>query len=136
MTAVVFLKKSYLLAQTRERLWHIDSDDLGEKVAKRTTTPSPAPHLKLLEDHDQDEVTALAGWAILEPHRPAKAPLTAPSTPQHDSKGPSSSRTANTIPEWGGRFWDKYGNRTRVGSFAHILYMPKMAGEKMLKEEE
>ncbi|KAH8782758.1 ribonuclease H-like domain-containing protein [Diaporthe sp. PMI_573] len=137
MTAIVFLRKSYQLAQTGERLWYIASEDLGEGEAMRPPYLSPKPvpvqvYQALLDDHDEDVMATLANkYSIMEPYRRTPAPATAPPTPeQSPERDPEPSPLADTIPEWNGRFWGKYGNRTRVGQFSLILYMPKMAGEE------
>lgn len=100
----------------------------------------------LLVEHDDDVEAALAKFSILQPERRPTAPATAPTTPKQlpESKptptptpkpeGGSPDREA-VVPEWGSRFWSKYGNRSRVGQFGHILYIGKMAGERMPWEE-
>lgn len=188
LTAVVFLKKSYQLSQTREGLWYIPSEDLGEEEALRSRSASfsspkpislqaslsllrardqmpfptlppmpdvpqvprvplefranmakhrPASPGNLLEERDEEVVAALAKFGVMQPEGRPAAPATAPPTPEQspDPKPMRSSKTAardpGTIPEWGGRFWSKYGNRSRVGQFGNILYIGKMAGEQM-----
>ncbi|POS80484.1 hypothetical protein DHEL01_v201122 [Diaporthe helianthi] len=96
MTAMVFLRKSYLLTQTGERLWHIAAEDMGEEHVMRRQPPSAPP----------------------------------------TSETHSSSTTVNAIPERGELFWNKYGNKIRVGLFGLILYIPKMADEEMSEGEE
>lgn len=190
MTAVVFLKKSYQLSQTRQGLWYIASEDLGEGEAPRSRTtsfsspkpnqrrmtlarlnappPAPLPPLpdvpevptpplvsggnrakprpasprSLLEDRDEEVVEALAKFHVMQPEGRPAAPATAPPNPKEPPereatpKGPSTSGVERTampgmVPEWGGKFWSKYGNRSRVGQFGHILYIGRMAGEKL-----
>lgn len=203
MTALVFLKKSYQLSQTRESLWYISSEDLGEGEAIRSRStsfsspklnqrqmtlallkappppplppmpdvsevpspplvfkgkmvkPRPASPVNLLEDRDEDVVAALAKFSILQPEGRPAAPATAPPTPKQsperkptpdqkpkrksknedESDSPARAVVPGTVPEWEGKFWSKYGNRSRVGQFGHILYIGKMAGEQMPGEE-
>lgn len=141
MTAIVFLKKAYQLAQSRDRLWYIASEDLGEGEAIRS----------LPEERDAQDDAKLAKGSVLQPQRRGAAPATAPPTPKQSLEqererepeqetepepttwrnGKSPARVSGKIPEWGREFWGKYGNRTRIGLFGFILYMPKMAEEKM-----
>lgn len=117
--------------------------------------PRPANQGNLLEDCDENVVAALAKFSVMQPERRFVAPMTAPPTPERSpdrkptpkpipkptstskskrkSEGDSPARAAvpGTLPEWEGQFWSKYGNRSRVGQFGHILYFGKMAGEKM-----
>lgn len=111
----------------------------------------PAKQGNLLEDCDENVVAALAKFSVMQPERRFAAPMTAPPTPElspdpkpipkptstskskRKGEGDSPSRAVvpGTLPEWEGQFWSKYGNRSRVGQFGHILYFGKMAGEKM-----
>lgn len=199
MTALVFLKKSYQLSQTRESLWYIASEDLGEGEAIRSRStsfsspklnqrqmtlallkappppplppmpdvsevpspplvfkgkmvkPRPASPVNLLEDCDEDVVAALAKFSVMQLEGRPAAPATAPPTPKQsperkptpdpkpkresknegESDSPARAVVPGTVPEWEGRFWSKYGNRTRVGQFGHILYIGRMAGEQL-----
>lgn len=219
MTAIVFLKKAYQLSQSRDGLWSIASEDLGEGEAIRppyippedlgegetirspyipphrrdprqttqgrllkaghkqmatvlppkpdvpevpeiparcTDAPRPPSPGNLLEKRDEEVVAKLAKSTILQPPRRGAAPATAPPTPERSleqerepepeqetesepatrRKSKSPARVSGQIPEWGREFWGNYGNRTRVGQFGFVLYMPKMAGEKMPEDVE
>ncbi|KAG6353452.1 hypothetical protein INS49_005633 [Diaporthe citri] len=110
----------------------------------RTGTARPD---NLLEERDEDVVTGLAKYQPMQPEGRHAAPATAPPTPdesperkpgpdqkpQRKSSGESPARAVvpGTVPEWEGKFWSKYGNRSRVGRFGHILYIGKMAGEQL-----
>ncbi|KAK7712488.1 hypothetical protein SLS64_004872 [Diaporthe eres] len=191
MTAVVFLKKSYQLSQTREGLYYIASEDLGEEEALRSRSnsfsspklnqqrmtpdllkaapPPPLPPMSdipkapsspgnvtkprppgpdnFLEDRDEHDVAALAKFGVMQPEKRPAAPATAPPTPKQSLEGKPTTNPNPTpehgdksrvravvpgmVPEWEGEFWSKYGNRTRVGDFGHILYIGKMAGEQL-----
>lgn len=115
--------------------------------------PRPANQGNLLEDCDENVVAALAKFSVMQPERRFAAPVTAPPTPERspDRKpSPKPTTTSNpkckgesdravvhgTLPAWEGRFWSKYGNRSRVGQFGHILYFGKMAGEQMPGDEK
>lgn len=128
MTAVVFLKKSYQLSQAREGLGYIAAEDLGEREALRSspfTSPKLGPRqltLALLKARD-------------EAPPPALPPM--PDVPEDEGESENPAKAAvvpGTVPEWGSRFWSKYGNRSRVGHFGHMLYIGKMAGERMPEE--
>lgn len=113
--------------------------------------PRRANQGNLLEDCDENVVAALAKFSVMQPERRFAAPMTAPPTPERSpgrkpshkpmptsnpkrkGEGGSPARAVmpGALPEWEGRFWSKYGNRSRVGQFGHILYFGKMAGEKM-----
>lgn len=113
--------------------------------------PRRANQGNLLEDCDENVVAALAKFSVMQPERRFAAPMTAPPTPERSSDrkpNPKPMPTSNSkrkgegdsparavmpgaLPEWEGRFWSKYGNRSRVGQFGHILYFGKMAGERM-----
>lgn len=119
--------------------------------------PRPANQGNLLEDCDENVVAALAKFSVMQPERRFAAPVTAPPTPERSpdrkpSRKPkpiSNSKrkgerdspakavvVPGMLPEWEGRFWSKYGNRSRVGQFGHILYFGKMAGEQMPGEQK
>jgi hypothetical protein len=137
MTAIIFLRKSYQLAQTKEHLHYIATEDLGARDG-----PGNTGHV--LDDLDEAGAAALAKYTVMPPSSTATAPLTPAYTPERthhpkgkpDAEGESESwnpdlvgGVAGRIPGWDGLFWRRYGNRTRVGPFGFILYMPKMAGE-------
>lgn len=119
--------------------------------------PRPADQGNLLEDCDENVVAALARFSVMQPERRFAAPVTAPPTPDRSPNrkpNPKAKPVSNpkrkgkrdspakavvvpgTLPEWEGRFWSKYGNRSRVGQFGHILYFGKMAGEQMPGDEK
>lgn len=111
------------------------------------TKPRPASPDNLLEDRDEHDVAALAKFGVMQPEKSPAAPATAPPTPKQSLEGKPTTNPNPTpkhrdksraravvpamVPEWEGEFWSKYGNRSRVGQFGHILYIGKMAGEQL-----
>lgn len=51
-------------------------------------------------------------------------------------KSPSVMSMRGRVPEWEGQFWSKYGNRSRVGTFKHILYFGKTTEEQLPGDEK
>lgn len=96
----------------------------GQRLKIGTASPG-----NLLDERDEDVVAALAKFSIMQPEGRPAAPATAPPTPK---ESPERKPTpTGMVPEWEGKFWSKYGNRSRVGQFGHILYIGKMAAEQL-----
>lgn len=115
----------------------------GQRFKIGTASPG-----NLLEERDEDVVAALAKFRVMEPEVRPAAPATAPPTPKESPErkptprpDPTPKRRSKSdiesppvpgrLPEWESKFWSKYGNRSRVGQFGHILYIGKMAGEQL-----
>lgn len=137
MTAFVFLKKSHQLSQAGVGLLYLASEDLGEdEVVRHLEAWAVNP----LENIDEEDATAMSKLAFLQPGAHPAPPVTAPPTPRlSPGSGPSpktknegESEGAAMVPEWEGLFWGKYGNRSVVGMFRHVLYLGRMAGEGTL----
>lgn len=122
-------------------LLYLASEDLGEdEVVRHREACAVNP----LENIDEEDATAMSKLAFLQPGAHPAPPVTAPPTPR-PSPGPGPSPKSKTktknegesegaarVPEWEGQFWSKYGNKSRVGMFRHVLYLGRMAGEGTL----
>lgn len=97
---------------------------------------------------------------VLQPEGRPTAPATAPPTPEQSPSGMRPGHTDSTsdkfkirsfikseippspiyvlgrVPEWEGQFWNKYGKRSRVGTFKHILYFGKTTEEQLPGDEK
>ncbi|KUI65684.1 Poly(A)-specific ribonuclease PARN [Cytospora mali] len=150
MTAIVLIKKSYQLLQAKQGLEFIPAEDYPDAIVPSrsdpTLTKGSSPHLlprpsplpvqashhnptvpsafmgprarrtnSLLDDDDEDgALVGLANYTVLKP-----VASTAPSMQETKPVGPAK------LPAWGGIFWKRYGNKSRVGPFGLILYTGK-----------
>ncbi|KUI59813.1 Poly(A)-specific ribonuclease PARN [Cytospora mali] len=150
MTAVVLIKKSCQLFQAKQGLEFIPAEDYPDAIVPSrsgpTLTMGSSPHLlprpsplpfqashhiptvpsafmgprshrtnSLLDDDDGDgTLVGLTNYTVLKPEV-SSALATQETKPVGSAK----------VPAWGGAFWKRYGNKSRVGPFGLILYTGK-----------
>ncbi|KAK7730837.1 hypothetical protein SLS53_008915 [Cytospora paraplurivora] len=156
MTAIVFLKKSYQLSQAKQGLEFIAAEDSIEVLAPPRPRPAlamppplgRAPRSSSLSSQaprrtpalpssgkasrsvstgsllDDDAAAELASYVALKPEV-STAKTVGPSTADNEPVGPAK------VPDWGGVFWQKYGNKSRVGPFGLVFYTGKIPGERV-----
>ncbi|ROW17510.1 hypothetical protein VPNG_00923 [Cytospora leucostoma] len=156
MTAIVFIKKSYQLSQAKQGLEFIAAEDSVEVLAPPRPGPAlamPPPHSRTPRSSslstqalrrtpavpplgktsrsvstgsllDDDAAADLASYVALKPEVP-KARTVEPSTAGSEPVGPVK------VMDWGGVFWQKYGNKSRVGPFGLVFYTGKVPGERV-----
>ncbi|ROV88273.1 hypothetical protein VSDG_09042 [Cytospora chrysosperma] len=142
MTAVVFVKKSYLLSQAKHALEFIAAEDSTMIIAppayctlrssflvSLSQAPRRVPAIPtapmgsrptrtgslLDDDNDDDYVAGLASYAALKPEV-SSAKTTVSSTQEITPAGPAK------VPAWESTFWKRYGNKSRVGPFGLVFY--------------
>lgn len=156
MTAVVFIKRSYQLSRTKQGLEFIAAEDSVEALAPPRPRPAlamPPPHSRTPRSAslsskplrrtpavpwsgkaarsvstgsllDDDAAAELAIYAVLKPEA-STVKAVGPATAVDEPVGPAK------VPGWGGVFWQKYGNKSRVGPFGLVFYTGKIPGERV-----
>lgn len=136
MTAIVFLKKAYQLSKSPGSLNIIPHEDDGPVISSHSNLRIPHSNshprvrlaiksLSLMDDDDDDSLANLA--KNYEPLKPMTASTSDPRLKSKIESGEDDERKGDgKIPEWDdGVFWNRYGNKVRVGVPAMFLYTGK-----------